>query len=80
MATNKTIAELEQEALSSEARNTLLSLLDEDSCIELSRYSGGSVVTACGTIDGMQVYAFIQDASVKSGALCKAAAQKLGRL
>ena len=80
MATNKTIAELEQEALSSEARNTLLSLLDEDSCIELSRYSGGSVVTACGTIDGMQVYAFIQDVSVKSGAVCKAAAQKLTKL
>ena len=80
MATNKTIAELEQEALSSEARNTLMSLLDEDSFTELSRYSGGSVVTACGTIDGMQVYAFIQDVSVKSGAVCKAAAQKLTKL
>ena len=79
MATNKTIAELE-ETLSSEARNTLLSLFDEDSCIELSPYTGGSTVTAFGTVGGEQVYAFIQDASVKSGAVCKAAAQKLGRL
>ena len=76
MATNKTIAQLE-EAITSEARNTLLSLFDEDSCTELSRYCGGSVVTACGTVEGEQVYAFIQDVSVKSGAVCKAAAQKL---
>ena len=76
---NKTIAELD-EALDSEARNTLLSLLDEDSFIELSPYTGGSVVTACGTVDGDQVYAFIQDVSVKSGAVCRAAAQKLARL
>ena len=79
MATNKTIAELE-EAIASEARNTLLSLFDEDSCTELSPYTGGSVVTAFGTVEGEQVYAFIQDVSVKSGAICKAAAQKLGRL
>lgn len=79
MATNKTIAQLE-EAITSEARNTLLSLFDEDSCVELSRYSGGSVVTACGSVEGEQVYAFIQDVSVKSGAVCKEAAQKLGRL
>ena len=79
MATNKTIAELE-ETLSSEARDTLMSLFDEDSCTELSPYSGGSVVTACGTMWDQQVYAFIQDVSVKSGAVCKAAAQKLAKL
>ena len=79
MATNKNIAQLE-EALSSEARDTLLSLFDQDSCTELSRYTGGSVVTACGTVEGEQVYAFIQDVSVKSGAVCMAAAQKLAKL
>lgn len=79
MATNKTIAELE-EAITGEARNTLMSLFDEDSCTELSPYTGGSVVTAFGTVEGEQVYAFIQDTSVKSGAICKAAAQKLAKL
>ena len=80
MATNKTIAELE-EALDSEARSTLKSLFDEDGYYaELSPYSGGSVATACGTMGDEQVYAFVQDVSVKSGAVCRAAAQKLVRL
>ncbi|MCM1054711.1 MAG: hypothetical protein NC394_04225 [Bacteroides sp.] len=80
VATNKTLAQLQQENASSEARNTLISLFDEDSFTELSPYTGGSVVTGCGQIDGCPVYAFIQDVSVKSGAVCRAAAQKIVRL
>lgn len=81
MANNKTLAELQQENASSEARNTLISLFDdEDSFTELSPYTGNTVVTGYGQIDGCPVYAFIQDVSVKSGAVCKAAAQKLVKL
>lgn len=80
MATNKTLAQLQQENASSEARNTLISMFDEDSFTELSPYTGGSVVTGYGQVDGCPVYAFIQDVSVKSGAVCKAAAQKIVKL
>lgn len=55
-------------------------MFDEDSFTELSPYTGGSVVTGCGQVDGCPVYAFIQDVSVKSGAVCKAAAQKIVKL
>lgn len=80
MATNKTLAELKQESASSEARNTLISMFDEGSFTELSPYTGGSVVTGYGQIDGCPVYAFVQDTAVKSGAVCKAAAAKLVKL
>ncbi|MBD5104513.1 MAG: acetyl-CoA carboxylase, partial [Ruminococcaceae bacterium] len=75
-----TLAQLQQENASSEARNTLISMFDEDSFTELSPYTGGSVVTGYGQVDGCPVYAFIQDVSVKSGAVCKAAAQKIVKL
>lgn len=55
-------------------------MFDEDSFTELSPYTGGSVVTGYGQVDGCPVYAFIQDVSVKSGAVCKAAAQKIVKL
>lgn len=80
MDTNKTLAELKQENASSEARNTLISMFDEDSFTELSPYTGGSVVTGYGQIDGCPAYAFVQDVSVKSGAVCKAAAGKIVKL
>lgn len=80
MATNKTLAQLQAENAASEARNTLVSLFDEDSFAELSAYTGGSVVTGYGQIDGDPVYGFIQDVSVKSGAVCKAAARKIVKL
>ena len=80
MDTNKTLAELKLENASSEARNTLISMFDEDSFTELSPYTGGSVVTGCGQIDGCPVYAFVQDVSVKSGAVCTAAANKIVKL
>lgn len=80
MDTNKTLAELKQENASSEARNTLISMFDEDSFTELSPYTGGSVVTGCGQIDGCPAYAFVQDVSVKSGAVCSAAAGKIVKL
>ena len=80
MATNKTLAELKQENASSEARNTLISMFDEGSFTELSPYTGGSVVTGYGHIDGRPAYAFVQDAAVRSGAVCKAAAAKLVKL
>lgn len=80
VATNKTLAQLQQENASSEARNTLISMFDEDGFTELSPYTGGSVVTGYGQVGGCPVYAFIQDVSVKSGAVCKAAAQKIVKL
>lgn len=80
MATNKTLAELKQEAAAGEARNLLLSLFDEDSFTELSPFTGSSVITGCGQIDGGLVYAFAQDPKVKSGAICKAAAAKIVKL
>lgn len=81
MATNKTLAELKQEAAASEARNTLFSFFDEGGFNELSPYAGESVVAGYGQVDGSAlVYAFMQDISVKSGAVCKAAAQKIVRL
>lgn len=80
MATNKTLAELKQENASSEARNTLISMFDEGSFTELSPYTGGSVVTGYGQIDGCPAYAFVQDTAVRSGAVCKAAAAKLVKL
>lgn len=80
MATNKNLAQLQQENASSEARNTLISMFDEDSFTELSPYAGGSAVTGFGQIDGCPVYAFVQDVSVKSGAVCRAAARKIARL
>lgn len=77
---NKTLAQLQAENAASEARNTLVSLFDEDSFAEISAYTGGSVVTGYGQIDGDTVYGFIQDVSVKSGAVCKAAARKIVKL
>lgn len=79
MSTNKTLAELEQN-LSGEARNTLMSLFDEDSFTELSKFGGETAITGYGNIDGDLVYAFMQDVSVKSGAVCKAAAKKIAKL
>lgn len=80
MATNKTLAQLKEEAAQSEAKNALLSLFDEDSFTELSAFTGESAVTGFGQIESGLVYAFIQDSAVKSGAVCKAAAAKIVRL
>lgn len=80
VATNKTLAELKQEASANEAKNTLLSLFDEDSFTELFPFTGSSVITGFGQIDGGLVYAFAQDMSVKSGAVCKTAAAKIVKL
>ncbi len=80
MATNKTLAQLKEEAAQSEAKTALLSLFDEDSFTELSAFTGESAVTGFGQIDSGLVYAFTQDSAVKSGAVCKAAAAKIVKL
>ncbi|MCM1298830.1 MAG: acetyl-CoA carboxylase [Firmicutes bacterium] len=77
MATTKTLAQLQQEAAASEALATLASLFDEDSFTSLSPYTGAGVAAGCGQIDGGLAYGFMQDISVKSGAICKASAQKI---
>ena len=80
MATTKTLAQLKEQAAANQARSTLISLFDEDSFTEISPYSGQSAVTGWGQVEGNLVYAFMQDISVKSGAICKAAAQKIVNL
>lgn len=77
MATTKTLAQLQQEAAASEALSTLTSLFDEDSFTSISPYTGMGVAAGCGQIDGGLAYGFMQDVSVKSGAICKASAQKI---
>lgn len=77
MATTKTLAQLQQEAAASEALSTLTSLFDEDSFTSLSPYTGTGVAAGCGHIGGDLAYGFMQDISVKSGAICKASAQKI---
>ena len=57
MATNKTLAQLKEEAAQSEAKNALLSLFDEDSFTELSAFTGESAVTGFGQIESGLVYA-----------------------
>ncbi len=77
MATTKTLAQLQEESAASEALAALTSLFDEDSFTSLSPYTGLSVAAGCGQIGGNLAYGFMQDLSVKSGAICKAAAQKI---
>ncbi len=40
----------------------------------------GSVITACGTVDGKPVYAFSQDVTVKSGGMCPLQAEKIKKI
>ncbi len=80
MATKKNLAQLKEEAANSEAKANLISLFDEDSFTELFSYTGETAVTGYGQIDSGLVYAFTQDSAVKSGAVCKAAANKIVKL
>lgn len=85
MAEKKTIAEMEQKISDSEARNRLISLFDEDSFVELDKFVSSKgetvgVITGYGQVDGTTVYAFAQDMSVKSGAVCKASAAKIKKV
>lgn len=84
MAEKKTLAELEAMTVS-EAAKTLSSLFDEDSFVEIAKFISAegeqtSVVGGYGRIDSQQVFAFIQDISVKSGAVCKKSALKIKKI
>ena len=74
----KTIAEMEQAA--SPAAEKLISLFDEDSFVELDKYVKAGVVSGYGFVDGAVVYAYAQDSSVKSGAVCDSAAAKIAKV
>lgn len=81
----KTIAEMEQTATQSEARNRLVSLFDEDSFVELDKFLSAdgemvSVVSGYGSIDGTVVYAYAQDISVKGGAVGRSVATKIKKV
>ena len=85
MAEKKTIAALEQTIAASEARTALISLFDEDTFVEVDKFAsakGGQVgvITGYGQVDGSTVFAFAQDVSVKSGAVCEAAAKKIAKI
>lgn len=85
MAEKMTLAEMEQAANTSEAVKTLTSLFDEESFVEISKFVSGngtktSVAGGYGLIDSQQVFAFMQDVSVKSGAVCKEAAAKIKKI
>lgn len=52
-------------------------LFDEGSFCELGERSVCSIVTGYGTVEGQQVYCFLQDASVNGGAFSVKAAEKI---
>ncbi len=84
MAEKKTLAQLEEMAVG-EASLTLSKLFDEDTFVEIARFVSAqgeqtSVVGGYGRIDSQQAFAFIQDVSVKSGAVCKKAALKIKKI
>ncbi|MDE7361760.1 MAG: acetyl-CoA carboxylase [Oscillospiraceae bacterium] len=85
MAVTKSLAEMEQSVPDSDARKRLAAFYDEDSFTELDKFLSAdgevsSVAAACGSVDGLSVYAFAQDVSVKGGAVNKAAALKIKRV
>ncbi|MEG1886593.1 MAG: carboxyl transferase domain-containing protein [Oscillospiraceae bacterium] len=68
-----------------DALKRLAALFDNGVFTELDRFSknGGApceVVTACGSVSGMKVYAFSQDSSVSGGAMGRAQAEKIKRV
>lgn len=81
----KTIAEMEQSAVQTDAEKALTSVFDEDSFTELGRYVGAngekcSIVSGYGTVNCATIYGFAQDISVKSGAMDMAAANKIKKV
>lgn len=85
MALTKSLAEMEQSVPDSDARKRLAAFFDEDCFTELDKFLSAdgevsTVAAASGSIDGLSVYAFAQDVSVKSGAVNKAAAMKIKRV
>ncbi len=86
----KSLAEMEQALTDSKARQRLLKLFDEsfdeeEPFVEINKFVSpdgdtAGVITACGTIAGVDVYAFSQDVTVKGGAMSKAAATKIKKL
>jgi acetyl-CoA carboxylase carboxyltransferase component len=84
VAAKKTLAEMES-AANTLASETLASLFDEESFVELDRFVSpagkqSSVVTGYGLIDGASVYAFMQDSTQNGGAICETSAAKLKKL
>ncbi len=81
----KTLAEMEQTLTDSKARQRIVSLFDEDSFVEIDKFVSpdgetAGVITGCGTVEGVPVFAFSQDVTVKGGAMCKAAAAKISKM
>ncbi len=82
MAFTKSLAEMEQNVPDSLARRRLASLFDEGSFIEFDKFvssQGGlcPVIAGYGTVLGTSVYAFAQDAEIRSGGVNKSAALKI---
>ncbi len=85
MALKKTLAEMEQNVPDSDARKLLAEFFDEGTFSELDKFlaaegEASSVVAGSGSVEGINVFAFAQDASVKGGAVNKYAAKKIRRL
>ena len=82
----KTLAEMEQSIPDSKARQRLIRLFGgEDNFVETGKYvgSGGetaSVITGYGKVNGLKIFAFSQDISIKGGAMNSTAAAKLVKL
>ena len=58
-------------------KNNIGLIFDEGSFCEIGERSVCSVVTGYGTVEGQQVYCFLQDASVNGGAFSVKAAEKI---
>ncbi|MDR1002360.1 MAG: carboxyl transferase [Oscillospiraceae bacterium] len=79
------IADCRNEVYSSSAYARLKNLFDEGSMVELdplvvSENGPAEVVTAYGTIDGMQVYAFAQNEDIYSGAFSRGQSLKIKKV
>ncbi len=81
----KKIESYRSEVSNSAAYSKLAELFDEGTMVELDPYaiSGdgpAEVITACGTIAGIQTYAFAQNAEAAAGAFSRAQAAKIKKL
>ncbi len=85
MALKKTLAEMEQSVPESETRKMLGSFFDEGTFVETDKFLSAdgeisSVIAGYGNVNGVSVFAFAQDVSVRSGAVDKYASKKIKRV